>query len=62
MAQIQTTATAASMAASAGGGEPEDTGMVAASPFRRETPSLEVVEARVGRDGNVVQMPVNGHP
>ena len=48
------------MAASAGGGEPEDTKMVAANPFRRETPSLEVVEARVGRDGNGVQLSVNG--
>ena len=36
-----------SMAARAGGGEPEDTEMVTANPFRRETLSLEVVEALV---------------
>ena len=60
--QNQTTATTASMAAHAGGGEPEDATMVATNPFRRETPSLEVVEVREGRDGSGVQTPVNGHP
>ena len=47
-AQTQTTTTTASMATCAGGGEPEDAKIVAVSPFRRETLSLEVVEARVG--------------
>ena len=60
--QNQTTATTASMAAHAGGGEPEDARMVATNPFRRETASLEVVEVHEGHDGNGVQTLVNGHP
>ena len=46
--QTQTTAMTASMAARTGGGEPKDAEMVATSPFHCETPSLEMVEVRVG--------------